>query len=121
MIDPSESFEKALVALMLKLSGINRYAGAILEDNVRAAHASEVAAARHENPDSEWRGRMEAYGYDSPAKVMGLIAAARCDAFAEALAKFLSLMMGVGGEPLDIAEWLEDRARAGDGTKGGGS
>ena len=45
------------------------------------------------------------------------VAAARREAFDEAYAKFLSLMMGVGGEPLDIAGWLEERARAGGGTK----
>ena len=121
---PSE-FEKALNDLMLKLTGIGRYDGAILEDAIRAAHAREVAnavaiqkyggvckvcdkhaiwvcdnnpaeqcvgclverevaAARHENPDSEWRRQMEAYGYDSVAKVMDLIAAARREAFEEA-------------------------------------
>jgi hypothetical protein len=46
---------------------------------IRAAHARELAAARTNNSDHDWRRQMKAYGFDSVEAVLRLVAAARAE------------------------------------------
>lgn len=85
-----------------------------------------VAAARTDNADHDWRRQMEAYGYDSVAKVMDLIAAAskindRCPG-----CQGLTLFLGQGGlitcsrigcKAIDLDMWLAAARR--EGTRSG--
>ena len=127
MTNLSESFEKALKD-MADCEEPNHVCYECCQ-RIEAAHAREVAAARRDTAHEmlEWLLADDISEYEDARWALNqMLAAARREAFAEAKEEFLdrvcqkSNSLRYRAKPL-FEDWLESRARAGGGTKGGRS